>query len=59
VTFEDLRRKELKPEEPREVLRKFEPGKRFYKFRNTAIYYSLKLDYDLCLQKTSFLKDQL
>lgn len=53
MTFKDLERKELKLEEVREVLGKFEPGESFHEFRNTAIYHSFKHNYDLCLQKSA------
>jgi len=53
MTFKNLKRKELKVEEAREVLKKFEPGESFHKFRNTAIYHSFKHNYNLYLQKSA------
>ena len=51
MAFKDLKRKELKPEELRDVLRKFDHGESFQKFRNTAIYHSFRHNYDLYSKK--------
>jgi hypothetical protein len=39
-------------EDLKEVLKKFESGEHFHKFRDTAIYHSVKHNYDLQLQKS-------
>ena len=50
MSLEDPKKEELTLEELREVLKKFEPNGESYEFRNTAIYYSFKYNYDLCLK---------
>jgi hypothetical protein len=47
-----MKRKEPKLQDLKEVLKKFEPGEDFHKFRNTAIFHSVKHNYDLHLRKS-------
>jgi hypothetical protein len=52
MRLKTMMRKEPKLEDLKEVLNKFEQGEDFHKFRNTAIYHSVKHNYDLHLQKS-------
>jgi hypothetical protein len=47
-----MKRKGLKLDNLKEVLKKFEPGEDFHKLRNTALYHFVKYNYDLNLQKS-------
>jgi hypothetical protein len=47
-----MKRKEPNLEGLKEVLKRFEPGEDFHKFKNTAIYNSVKHNYNLQLQKS-------
>ncbi len=42
-----MRRVKKEPEKLREMLKRFEPGEEFHRFRDTAVYNSLKYNYKI------------